>query len=142
RTGTREVVDEGFFIGHPAWSPDGGSLVYTRMVDRDDGYVLVRRDLDGMAEPVSRPAAHESCAGRVRVPGRPPAGAPLFGASSKRPRPSHGATPLAAQDSQRGLPPPRPSFWGWYARGAPLDGAPHTIPRCPRHAVRAAGPAH
>jgi Tol biopolymer transport system component len=52
RTGTREVVDEGFFIGYPAWSPDGGSLVYTRMVDRDDGYVLVRRDLDGMAEPV------------------------------------------------------------------------------------------
>ncbi|MEJ2504017.1 MAG: protein kinase, partial [Gemmatimonadota bacterium] len=52
RTGTSEVVDEGFFIGYPAWSPDGRSLVYTRKVATDDGYAVVRRELDGMSEPI------------------------------------------------------------------------------------------
>jgi len=52
QTGNREVVDEGLFIGYPAWSPDGGSLVYGRRGDEDDGYTLVRLDLDRMTEPV------------------------------------------------------------------------------------------
>ncbi|MEJ2541070.1 MAG: protein kinase, partial [Gemmatimonadota bacterium] len=52
RTGSFEVIDEGFFIGYPAWSPDGRSLVYARKVGREDGYTLVRRELDGMAEPI------------------------------------------------------------------------------------------
>ncbi|NIP56569.1 MAG: hypothetical protein GWO00_17095 [Gemmatimonadetes bacterium] len=52
RTGTREVVDEGLFIGYPTWSPDGSSLVYALRAGRDDDYALVRLDLAGMAEPV------------------------------------------------------------------------------------------
>ena len=53
RTGTFEVVDEGFFIGYPAWSPDGRSLVYTRKVATDEGYTVVRRELDGSSEPIA-----------------------------------------------------------------------------------------
>lgn len=52
RTGTVEVVDEGFFVGYPAWSPDGASLVYVRKVGREDGYALIRRDLDGLGAAV------------------------------------------------------------------------------------------
>ncbi|NNK64806.1 MAG: protein kinase [Gemmatimonadetes bacterium] len=52
RTGTSEVIDEGFFISYPAWSPDGRSLVYTRKLAPDGGFALVRRELDGTSEPI------------------------------------------------------------------------------------------
>ena len=50
--GTHETLDTAFFIGAPAWSPDGGALAYRRSDDPDAESLLLRR-LDSPERPVS-----------------------------------------------------------------------------------------
>jgi eukaryotic-like serine/threonine-protein kinase len=51
-SGTRETLDSGFFIGAPAWSPDGGALAYRRSEDPGEEVLLMRR-LDSPDRPVT-----------------------------------------------------------------------------------------
>jgi eukaryotic-like serine/threonine-protein kinase len=49
---TRETLDSAFFIGAPAWSPDGSALAYRRSEDPGEEALLMRR-LDSPDRPVT-----------------------------------------------------------------------------------------
>jgi eukaryotic-like serine/threonine-protein kinase len=51
-SGTRETFDSAFFIGAPAWSPDGSALAYRRSEDPGEEVLLMRR-LDSPDSPVT-----------------------------------------------------------------------------------------
>jgi eukaryotic-like serine/threonine-protein kinase len=51
-SGGRETLDSAFFIGAPAWSPDGNALAYRRSEDPGEEVLLMRR-LDSPAPPVT-----------------------------------------------------------------------------------------
>ncbi len=50
--GTRETLDTAFYIGAPAWSPDGGALAYRKSDDPDEESLLLRR-LDSPGRPIT-----------------------------------------------------------------------------------------
>jgi tRNA A-37 threonylcarbamoyl transferase component Bud32 len=50
--GTRETLDTAFYLGAPAWSPDGSALAYRRSDDPDEEFLLLRR-LDSPDRPVT-----------------------------------------------------------------------------------------
>ena len=52
QTGAGEAVDTAFFIGAPAWSPDGRALAYRRSEDPSEETLLMRR-LDSPDRPVA-----------------------------------------------------------------------------------------
>ena len=49
---SQETVDTAFYIGAPAWSPDGGALAYRKSDDPDEESLLLRR-LDSPGGPIS-----------------------------------------------------------------------------------------
>lgn len=49
-SGTRETHDAGFYLGAPAWSPDGRALAYTKNDDTSHERLLLRQ-LDAPGEP-------------------------------------------------------------------------------------------
>ncbi len=51
-SGTEETLDSAFFIGAPAWSPDGSALAYRRSEDPGEEVLLMRR-LDSPDRPVT-----------------------------------------------------------------------------------------
>jgi eukaryotic-like serine/threonine-protein kinase len=51
-SGTEETLDAAFFIGAPAWSPDGSALAYRRSEDPGEEVLLMRR-LDSPDRPVA-----------------------------------------------------------------------------------------
>jgi serine/threonine-protein kinase len=50
--GTHETLDTAFYIGAPAWSPDGSALAYRKSDDPDEESLLLRR-LDSPGRPIS-----------------------------------------------------------------------------------------
>ena len=50
--GTRQTLDTAFYIGAPAWSPDGGALAYRKSEDPSEESLLLRR-LDSPGRPIS-----------------------------------------------------------------------------------------
>ena len=51
-SGTRETLDTAFYIGAPAWSPDGGALAYRKSEDPSEETLLLRR-LDSPGRPIA-----------------------------------------------------------------------------------------
>jgi eukaryotic-like serine/threonine-protein kinase len=52
RTGTHEIVDRGFFIGGPGWSPDGRRMAYRKQeFDTPDKETVYLRGLDSPEKP-------------------------------------------------------------------------------------------
>ena len=69
-SGGKETQDTGFYLGAPAWSPDGRSLAYVKSDDPDHARVLLRQ-LDSPGAPQELAALAEGVTGQVSSFARP-----------------------------------------------------------------------